>query len=50
MLCFHGNWFDEHVESLRHLTAEKLLTKEQFSGGYSLTRSGFAAVQEFTTD
>src|SRR5438874_12452808 len=45
MLCFHGNWFDEHKESLRHLTAEKLLTQEQFKGGYSLTRAGFAALQ-----
>ena len=46
MLCFHGKWFDEHRESLRHLTAEKLLTKEQFKGGYSLTQNGFAALQD----
>ena len=46
MLCFHGPWFDEHRESLRHLTAIKLVTKEQFEGGYSLTKSGFAALQD----
>ena len=46
MLCFHGPWFDEHRESLRHLTAIKLVTKEQFEGGYSLTKTGFAALQD----
>jgi hypothetical protein len=45
MLCFHGPWFDEHRESLRHLTAIKLVTKEQFASGYSLTKTGFAALQ-----
>ena len=45
MLCFHGDWFDEHRESLCRLTAKKLLVKEQFKGGYSLTKTGFAALQ-----
>jgi hypothetical protein len=45
MLCFHGPWFDEHRESLCHLTAIKLVAKEQFAGGYSLTKTGFAALQ-----
>lgn len=45
MLCFHGKWFDEHSGSLHHLTVEKLLTREQFKGGYSLTKAGFAAMQ-----
>jgi hypothetical protein len=46
MLCFHGQWLDDHKDSLRHLTARKLITKEQFSGGYSLTRAGFAVIQK----
>ena len=45
MLCFHGTWLDDHRDSLRHLTARKLITKDQFKGGYSLTEAGFAAVQ-----
>jgi hypothetical protein len=45
MLCFHGNWLDEHDDSLRHLTATKLITKEQFKGAYSLTEAGYAAIQ-----
>jgi hypothetical protein len=45
MLCFHGKWLDDHRESLRQLTARKLITKEQFQGGYSLTEAGFAALQ-----
>ncbi len=45
MLCFHGDWFDNHRDSLQRLTLEKLLTKDQFKGGYSLTHAGFAAMQ-----
>jgi hypothetical protein len=52
MLCFHGKWLEEHGASLRRLTAIKLITKEDFQGGYSLTDAGYAAVQntdEMTT-
>ena len=45
MLCFHGPWYEEHRESLYRMTAKKMVTKEEFAGGYSLTRAGFAAVQ-----
>ena len=44
MLCFHGKWLEEHGESLRHLTAIKLITKEHFKGGYSLTDAGYTAI------
>jgi hypothetical protein len=46
MLCFHGKWLDDHRESLRHLTARRLITKEEFKGGYSLTDAGFAAIKK----
>ena len=45
MLCFHGPIMDKHRDSLRRLTADGLLIKERFAGGYSLTATGFAAVQ-----
>ena len=45
MLCFHGPNLAKHGDSLRRLTERGLLTKERFSGGYSLTDSGFAAMQ-----
>ena len=44
MLCFHGKWLEEHGDSLRHLTAIKLITKEHFKGAYSLTDAGYAAL------
>jgi hypothetical protein len=46
MLCFHGKFLEDHVEPLRRLTARKLITKEKFKGGYSLTATGFAAMQQ----
>jgi hypothetical protein len=45
MLCFHGKWYQDHEAPLRQLTAKKLLTKEHFRGGYSLTEAGFAAIR-----
>lgn len=45
MLCFHGEWFEAYRDSLYQLTAKKLITKEQFKGGYSLTQAGFTAMQ-----
>lgn len=46
MLCFHGPHLEKHGDSLRRLTAQGLLTKERFAGGYSLTAAGFAAVHD----
>jgi RIO-like serine/threonine protein kinase len=45
MLCFHGKFLEEHTETLRRLTARKLISKEKFKGGYSLTATGFSALQ-----
>jgi hypothetical protein len=44
MLCFNGPNLEEHQDSLQQMTALGLLTKESVAGGYSLTRSGFAAM------
>jgi hypothetical protein len=44
MLCFDGPTLEEHGDSLRQLTADGLLTKEKFKGGYCLTQAGFAAM------
>ena len=46
MLCFHGPSFDEHRDSLQRLTAEGLVTKDKFEGGYTLTQAGFASIRE----
>jgi hypothetical protein len=46
MLCFNGDTLLEHRDSLQQLTAQGLLTKDEFKDGYSLTRAGFAAMQE----
>jgi hypothetical protein len=46
MLCFHGKFLQDHAEPLRRLTARKLISKEKFKGGYSLTARGFAALQQ----
>jgi hypothetical protein len=45
MLCFHGPILEKHGDSLRRMTADGLLKKERFAGGYSLTAAGFAAMQ-----
>ena len=42
MLCFHGKWLEEHATPLRRLTERKMVTKEDFTGGYSLTKAGYA--------
>jgi RIO-like serine/threonine protein kinase len=44
MLCFSGPNLEEHQDSLKQMTALGLLTKENVSGGYSLTKSGFTAM------
>ncbi len=44
MLCFTGPGLDKHSATLEQLTAQDLLVKEQFAGGYSLTAAGFRAM------
>lgn len=44
ILCFHGQWLEEHGESLRHLTSIKLIIKEHFNGSYSLTDAGYTLI------
>jgi hypothetical protein len=44
MLCFHGPQLEKHRTPLRLLTEKNLVVKEQFAGGYSLTRAGFEAM------
>ena len=45
MLCFHGPQLEKHRATLRQLTEKNLVIKEQFAGGYSLTRAGFEAME-----
>jgi hypothetical protein len=49
MLCFHGRLLDENRDSLRCLTEQGLLSKEEFKGGYTLTKAGFAAIQSIAS-
>jgi hypothetical protein len=44
MLCFHGPQLEKHGATLRTLAEKNLVVKEQFAGGYSLTRAGFEAM------
>ena len=45
MLCFHGPEQEKFGTALQTLIKKKLLEKEQFPGGYRLTRSGFRAMR-----
>ncbi len=45
MLCFSGPNLDQHLAALELMSDKELLVKEKFRGGYSLTQSGFQAVQ-----
>jgi hypothetical protein len=45
MLCFSGPTYKRDKEALELLTDKKLLVKEKFEGGYSLTRSGYVAMK-----
>jgi hypothetical protein len=49
MLCFHGPQLEKHRTPLRLLTEKNLVVKEQFAGGYSLTRAGFEAMSAPST-
>ena len=44
MLCFSGPNLKQHKATLELLTNKDMLVREKFKGGYSLTRTGFAAM------
>lgn len=44
MLCFSGPNLERDKVTLELMSEKKLLAKESFGGGYSLTRSGFIAM------
>jgi len=46
MLCFSGPNLKQDKAVLTRLTDKDLLVKEKFQGGYSLTQTGFAAMNE----
>jgi len=46
MLCFSGPNLKQDKAALEAMTDKELLVKEGFKGGYSLTRTGFAAMKE----
>jgi len=46
MLCFSGPNLKQNKATLTLLTEKELLVKEKFKGGYSLTPSGFAAMND----
>lgn len=46
MLCFYGPNLQQNKSTLELLTEKDLLVKERFKGGYSLTRAGFAAMND----
>ena len=46
MLCFSGPNLERYAADLNRLTDKKLLVREKFKGGYSLTKGGFAAMKD----
>ena len=44
MLCFFGPDLKKHGRAFQNLTEKNLLSKEQFAGAYSLTETGFQAL------
>lgn len=44
MLCFSGTNLKQNKATLEQMTEKQLLLREQFQGGYSLTRVGFKAM------
>ena len=46
MLCFSGPDLVRDKAALDLLTDKKLLIKEKFAGGYSLTPAGYAAMKD----
>jgi len=45
MLCFNRPNITRHRTAFRQLADKGFLVKEKFSGGYSLTQAGFAAMK-----
>ena len=46
MLCFSGPDLERYSADLNRMADKKLLVKEKFKGGYSLTSAGFEAMKE----
>jgi hypothetical protein len=46
MLCFSGPNLERYSAVLNKMADKKLLLKEKFKGGYSLTDAGFAAMKD----
>ena len=46
MLCFSGPDLERERATLDLLTDKKLLVKERFEGGYSLTPAGFETMKD----
>ncbi len=44
MLCFYGPNLKQNRAALQQLTDKDFLVREQFEGGYSLTKAGFTAM------
>lgn len=45
MLCFSGTNLETHTPAINTLVDKNMLVRETFRGGFSLTRSGFAAMR-----
>jgi len=50
MLCFSGPDLKQDKATLDRLTNKDLLVEEKFKGGYSLTRAGYDAMNEYGCD
>jgi hypothetical protein len=46
MLCFYGPQLKQHRQALDQLADMNFVIKEQFKGGYSLTKAGFSAMKK----
>ncbi len=46
MLCFSGPNLKQNKATLDLLTNKELMVKEKFDGGYSLTQTGFTAMND----
>ncbi len=49
MLCLTGNELDSNKQTLDELVTAGLLTSEPYKGGYSLTPSGYSAMQSLAS-
>lgn len=46
MLCFYGRDLEKYQTGLQQLAQKDLVVKEEFKGGFSLTRKGYAAMRQ----